>query len=148
MLISLRDFWVRGIFLYNVNPGQNKELKCRVLEEYTAFVETVRKHVVAEEEFPIENAIRECIQNHILETFLEKYWTEVVKSMTIDMTFERREQLIREEERIYGREEGREEGASDLISNALRKGRTCEEIAEFLGIPIVRVTEVKEKMDH
>ena len=33
--------------------------------------------------------------------------------MTIDMTFERREVLIREEEREYGRAEGRAEGSEE-----------------------------------
>ncbi len=44
---------------------------------------------------------------------------EVLKAMTIDMTFERREVLIREEERIYGREEGREEILVSLVRQNL-----------------------------
>lgn len=131
--------------VYNINPDQDKELlrKCEVLDEYMQFIETVRKNEAAGVESPVEKAIDECIRNHVLEKFLRERRMEVLRAMTIDMTFERREQLIREEER----EEGREEGASDLISEALRNGRTCEEIAEFLGIPLTRVKAVNDKMN-
>ena len=57
----------------------------------------------------INEAIDYCISNHILEEFLIARRTEVVKNMTIDMTFERREVLIREEERAEGRAEGQAE---------------------------------------
>ena len=96
--------------VYNINPDQDKELlrKCEVLDEYMQFFETVRKNEAAGVESPVEKAIDECIRNHVLEKFLRKRRMEVLRAMTIDMTFERREQLIREEEREEGREEGRE----------------------------------------
>lgn len=108
--------------VYNINPDKDKDLlyHCDVLKQYTDFVETVRSYEKQEIDHPIEKAIKHCINNHILEDFLRKRGTEVLKVLTIDMTFERREVLIREEERKNGREEGREEGA-DMLARLLKK---------------------------
>ncbi len=46
---------------------------------------------------PIDSALDYCIKNHILEEFLKAHREEVLKVMTIDMTFEKREALMREE---------------------------------------------------
>ena len=98
--------------VYNINPDKDNGLlkQCKVLGEYTQFVEIVRKYEHDDEEAPVEMAIDHCIKNHILEDFLRERRAEVLKAMTIDMTFEKREELIREEEREEGRREGREEG--------------------------------------
>ena len=137
--------------VYNINPDKDKELlrNCKVLKEYTEFIETVRKKEEAEVENPIEEAIEECIRNHILEKFLREKRAEVLENMAIDMTFETREKLFREEEREEGRREGREEGRREgtvsLIKSALHNGKTCEEIAEFLSLPLEQILEVEKK---
>lgn len=79
------------------------------------FVETVRKLDREGNESPVESAIKYCIENHILEKFLRERGAEVLKTMAIDMTFERREILIREEERTEGRKEGIIEGKREGI---------------------------------
>ena len=103
--------------IYNINPDKNKELlqKCSILREYTSFVEAVRKNDREGNESPVESAIKYCIENHILEKFLRERGAEVLKTMAIDMTFERREILIREEERSEGRKEGIIEGKREGI---------------------------------
>ncbi|MBQ9334275.1 MAG: hypothetical protein IJS12_08095 [Lachnospiraceae bacterium] len=95
--------------IYNINPDKGKELldRCAVLDEYTRFVETVRRFKAEKNKEPIKSAIKYCIDHHILESFLRERGAEVIKNMGIDMSFERREGLIREEERNLGREEER-----------------------------------------
>ena len=101
--------------VYNINPDKDKELlrKCEVLNGYTSFVELVRKNEAEGLENPIEKAIDYCVNNHILEKFFKERYAEVLKSMAIDMTFERRVELIREEEKEYGRKEGHKEGLQE-----------------------------------
>ncbi len=99
----------------NINPGKNVDFldKCQVIREYTLFIERVnhnRKNGFDYRE-AIENAIDECIKDKILVEFLKTRRNEVLEVMTIDMTWERREELIRQEEREEGRAEGREEGS-------------------------------------
>ncbi|MBR6452362.1 MAG: hypothetical protein IKS87_06620 [Lachnospiraceae bacterium] len=114
--------------VYNINLSHDEGFlnRCGVLNEYTQFVETVRRNQAEQKEKPIEEAIDECIDSGILADFLKKRRAEVLKAMTIDMTFERREELIREEEHA----EGREEGISDILTELLTEGIITEEKAE------------------
>lgn len=138
--------------VHNINPGKDTELlaKSEVLDGYTIFVESVRRFESEGSGKPIEDAIEYCISNHILEKFFRERKTEVVDSMTIDMTFERREVLIRKEERAEGRTEGRAEGRAeartDDITDMLRRGKTVEEIVDFCGYPYDQVKKVEDSL--
>ncbi len=138
--------------VYNINPGKSKELleKSSILDQYTQFVEVVRRFEKTGTKEFINEAIDYCISNHILEEFLIARRTEVVKTMTIDMTFERREVLIREEERAEGRKEGLAQGRAleikEKITDMLRRGKTVEEIVDFCGYPYEQVKKIEENL--
>ena len=85
--------------VYNINPGKDEKLlkKCPVLYKYMQFIEAVRRYEADGMAEPIKQAIDYCIKNHILEEFLKEHREEVLKVMTIDMTFEKREALMHEE---------------------------------------------------
>ena len=61
--------------------------------------------------------------NGVLREFLLERKDEVVKAMTIDMTFEAREEIIRKEEREQGREEGRAEGRAEGKAEGRAEGK-------------------------
>ena len=130
--------------VHNINPGKDTDLlaKSELLNEYTRFVEEVRRFESEGSEEPIKKAINECIRNHILEKFLSERGSEVEKSMTIDMRFERREVLIREEER----EEARDNRDREKITDMLRRGKTVEEIVDFCGYPYDQVKQVEDSL--
>ncbi len=71
----------------------------------------------------VEKAIDDCIADHILEDFLIERRDEVRHMVVIDNTWERREQLIREEEREDGRREGRKAGLQEGRKAGLQEGR-------------------------
>ena len=136
--------------VYNINLGKNGEFlkKCPVLAEYMQFIDKIRKNEKAGDERPIENAIDWCIEHDILKEFLKEHRSEVLKAMTIDMTFERREELIRRDEREAGREEGLARGREELLKALLdlyqdgtitldiikaKTGKSDEEIEEALN---------------
>jgi hypothetical protein len=121
--------------VYNINPDKDNGLlkRCKVLDEYTQFVETVRRFEYDGEDTPVETAIDYCIGKHILEEFLRERRAEVLKAMTIDMTFERREELIREEEREEGRKEGREEGREEERINTERERKRAEQAEQRIA---------------
>ena len=72
-----------------------------------------------------------------METFFRKNRSEVTKSMVLDYTWERREDLIRAEEYEDGKRDGYAEGEENahryLINRWLQKGKTIAEIADDLG---------------
>ena len=112
-------------------------------------------------EVAINEAIDYCVKHHIMEEFFRENRSEVTKSMVLDYTWERREELIRAEEyedgkregyaagisqgraegekrgRAEGEKLGRAEGERErdrfLINRWLQKGKTVAEIAEDLG---------------
>ena len=92
--------------VYNINPSHNEELKkhSSVLEGYTYFVEKVREYRSREEtrEDAVERAINDCIKHQVLKEFFESRKDEVRKVTHLDFTWERREELIRKEEREEG----------------------------------------------
>ena len=169
------------VTVYNINPHNNTQLltKSKVLSGYMIFVNRVRENLehqnkIAQNaseydetayEEDLESAINEaidyCIEHDIMETFFRENRSEVTKSMVLDYTWERREELIRAEEyedgkregyaagisqgRAEGEKRGRAEGEKRgriegekathrfLINKWLQKGKTIAEIAEDLG---------------
>ena len=165
------------VTVYNINPNNNTQLleKSEVLRGYMIFVNRVRENLEHQKkiaqnaseydeaayeeelEVAINEAIDYCVKHHIMEEFFRENRNEVTKSMVLDYTWERREELIRAEEyedgkregleigraegekrgRAEGEKLGRAEGEKDthrfLINKWLQKGKTIAEIAEDLG---------------
>ena len=130
------------VTVYNINPDNNTQLleKSKVLSGYMIFVNRVRENLehqrkieqntrflsseyneaehddtelMEDLEAAINEAIDHCIENHIMETFFRENRSEVTKSMVLDYTWERREELIRAEEYEDGRREGIEIGRAE-----------------------------------
>ena len=121
------------VTVYNINPDNNTQLleKSEVLRGYMIFVNRVRENLehqnkIAQNapeydeaayeedlEVAINEAIDHCIEHHIMETFFRENRSEVTKSMVLDYTWERREELIRAEEYEDGKREGLEIGRAE-----------------------------------
>ena len=149
------------VTVYNINPDNNTQLleKSEVLRSYMIFVNRVRENLEHQKkiaqnpseydeaayEEDLEKAINEaidyCVKHHIMEEFFRENRNEVTKSMVLDYTWERREELIRAEEYEDGKREGLEIGRADgererdrsLVHRWLQKGKTIAEIADDLG---------------
>ena len=134
--------------VYNINPSQNEKLKarCRVLEGYTYFVEKVREYHGREEtrERAVELAIRDCVEHQVLTEFFQNRKDEVIKMTHLDFTWERREELIRKEEREEGRAEGRAEGRLESLRNMLAAGLE-DEILRVAGFTAEEIQREKAR---
>ena len=119
--------------LYNINAGNNEDLlnRCPVMREYMIFVNRVRENEEAGSENPIADAIDWCVENGVLKEFLSERRKEVIKAMTIDMTFEAREEIIRREEREQGIEQGNLTSLRNLMTNLKL---SAEEALKAIGI--------------
>lgn len=135
--------------MLNINRGRNRDLmeKCRRLEEYSIFVDTVRKYSLKEYlnlEDAITLAIDECIEKGVLADILIKQRAEVF--MFVLETFDKelyerdlKEYLLAqglEEGRVKGLAEGRAEGQvlklKEQIRRKLQKNLSVEKIADAL----------------
>ena len=98
--------------VYNINHGHNAEIlkKSRTLDAYSAFIEKVREYA---QTFTLEDAMKKavkyCIDNNVLKTFLEIHGSEVF-NMLLEWNLEEAKTAWREEAWEDGLEKGREEG--------------------------------------
>ncbi len=88
--------------MININYGHNKELlnKCRRLEEYAIFVETVRQYAMKDlenHETAITRAIDACIKQGILVDILKEQKAEVLEMVLTTFNRELYEQGLRED---------------------------------------------------
>lgn len=129
--------------VYNINNNKPHYFlkKCAILSEYAVFIEKIREYEHEGYEKPIEEAIEWCIKNHILEDFLLARKSEVLKAMTIDMTFEHREEIIRREER----EEGKAESTEKAVYHMLLKNYPDSEIMEITECSKETIDKVRFK---
>ena len=136
--------------VYNINPDKNNDLKklSYVLDGYMTLVNKVRELKSADKDYDRENedvvreAVEYCIDNHILEEFFRERGSEVVKNMTIDMTFETRQKLFTKE--AY--EDGKAEGKAMLLKAQINDGLiTIEKAAEYAEMPVDELKRLIEE---
>ena len=132
----------------NINPGYNEAIvsKCPVLFEYIQFVSCVRKYQqrmpVAE---AVDQAVKECINRGILETFLRKNRAEVVKMSIYEYDEEKHMRTLREEGREEGIKQGIEQGKDQMLYRMFHNNRTPQEISEFTGESLEYLYQVHER---
>ena len=120
----------------NINTDKaNKILMtCKPLEEYSLFVEAVRRHNTLDKEKGFENAIKECIQNGILKEYLQRKSREVINMLLAEYDYDTDIAVQREESLMIGIQQGFAEGSYQ---------KALETAAAFkrLGLDIVKIAE-------
>lgn len=130
------------VTVFNINQGHNRELmeKCRTLQEYAIFVDTMRSFA---QRYPIEEAARkavdDCIQNHVLEDFLLSQRAEVIEMSIFEYNHELEMKKLRESEFQYGKDVGQESGkATGVIQMCqdfgLSRDETLKKLIEKLAV--------------
>jgi len=124
--------------------------QCKTLQEYSRFVARVRERAeqasgpLTEKEL---NALfRECIEDGILVDFLEKYGTEVISMLYMEMTEEEARDLAREDGYEVGFEEGLEKGRRQILSKIVgtlkESGMSLDEIAKTIGLTTEEIEKI------
>ena len=119
-------------------------IKCKILGEYSYFVECARKYSKKYEDFSIaiDKAVEECIEKGILKDLLLKYSVEVKNMLLTEFDEEKDWAIIAKghEEIGYekgieeGKKEGIKEGIKSILENMLSNGFTKETIIKSTGI--------------
>ena len=123
--------------MLNINIGHNKALfdKCRMLWEYSMFVDLTRKNIKESKDplVGIRKAIDECVKRNILKEFLIEKQSEVIAMCLFSFDKEKYEKTIKNE----GITEGEKKGELNTIYNFIKKGRmTLEEASSDVGISV------------
>ncbi len=143
--------FIRWKVVYNINPGNNEELKKRsqTLREYMIFVGYVNENLAKAEkgekdyETAISDAVSRCIAEDILKEFLLERREDVQKSMMFDLTYEKQMENAKREWYNDGVEEGRAEG----YSSGIAEGR-AEGAVHHLVISVVKKVQKNKTLDQ
>ncbi len=124
----------------NINSNKKHEIlkKCKILNEYTFFIEAVKKRKNNRQENAIKGAIYECISKNILSEYLQRKGSEVVNMLTAEYSYEKDLEIAREE--------ARELEKISIVINMLTEGTlSIAQIAYFTGISQEKIEQIKKE---
>lgn len=130
----------------NINYGKNKELmkQCRKLEEYSLFVDKLRKNaLIYEISEAAERTVDECIQQSILQDLLREQRAEVIAMSIFYYDEEKELELIRKDEYEQGWEAGEQKGRQEGLACSI-----FELLSEFGEIPEATRTKILNEQDE
>ncbi|UTC64709.1 Rpn family recombination-promoting nuclease/putative transposase [Treponema sp. OMZ 788] len=108
----------------NINKQNGHPIleNCKMMYEYTVFVETVRRWKKADPQNSFQKAIEECIANNILRNYLTRKTKEVLNMLLAEYDYETDIAVQRAEERETAFAEGIERGIEQGIEQGFTKG--------------------------
>ena len=123
----------------NINQGYNAKLleKCRVLDEYSRFVDIVEKYVESETDIDkaVRKAVNYCIDNRVLVEFLKKNRDRVISMLisnytSYDYEMDWQEEISQLKEQVAERDEQIAEAKEQVAE----RDRQIEELKEQLKL--------------
>ena len=117
-----------SVKVININYDKDSRIlkNCKPLEQYSLFVDTVRRHIVVDREYGFEKAIKECIENDILKEYLQRKSKEVLNMLIGEYDYDTDIAVQREESFELGLVEGSRQKA--LETARLMKQANCETV--------------------
>ena len=108
----------------NINTDKaNKILTaCKPLEEYSLFVEEVRKQMQLDSENGFTNAVKICIEKGILKEYLQRKAKEVINMLVAEYDYDTDIAVQREESLRIGIQQGIEQGIEQGIQQGFSDG--------------------------
>ena len=139
----------------NINYNKDNKLleNCKPLQEYTLFVEAVRRHIRFDRENGFKNAIKECIRNDILRDYLERKSREVMNMLIAEYDYDTDIAVQREESLRIGIQQGIAQGIQQGFSdgahqNALRNAGNLKRLGVSIEIIAKATGLTKEEVER
>ncbi|MGN0466653.1 MAG: hypothetical protein ACI4F9_09950 [Lachnospiraceae bacterium] len=127
--------------VFNINSNKAHKIldKCRVLKEYSIFIDKVREYQTKGSKTAIKDAINDCIENGILVEYLKRKGSEVRNMLTMEYSYEKDMQVKQEEAREEGRAEGEIAKAKETATILLSMNMSLDNIAKAVNTDITIV---------
>ena len=125
----------------NINTDKaNKVLAtCKPLEEYSLFVEEVRKQTQLDSENGFTNAVKICIEKGILKEYLQRKSREVINMLVAEYDYDTDVAVQREESLRIGIQQGKSLG---LAEGSRLKALETARILKQLGDSVKKIMQV------
>ena len=130
----------------NINMDKHHEVlqKCKVLREYSQFVEETRKY--REDENQLEKAVKECIQKGILADYLLRKSSEVVNMLMEEYSYETDIEVQRQEAAEVAAKEAADKEFAECVDNITKNFHISEkEACEKMERSYERYLEIKNQ---
>ncbi|UTC67091.1 MULTISPECIES: Rpn family recombination-promoting nuclease/putative transposase [unclassified Treponema] len=142
--------------VFNINKSKGAEVlnRCKLLEEYSLFVEEVRKQTQLDPENGFTNAVKICIEKGILKEYLMRKSREVINMLLAEYDYDTDIAVQRQESLMIGIKQGFEQGIEKGISqgsyqtkletakNLAEMGFAVEAIAKATGLSIEEIEKL------
>ena len=130
-----------SVKVVNINYDKASEILklCKPLEQYSLFVDAVRRNIAVDKEHGFEKAIKECIQNDILREYLQRKSKEVLNMLIGEYDYDTDIAVQREESFDMGLAEGEARGRSEGSRQA--KLETAKAMLT-MGYPLVDICKI------
>ncbi len=131
-----------AVKVININPDKQHEIleKCKVLREYSQFVEATRKY--REDEDQLQKAVKECIEKGILADYLLRKSSEVVNMLMAEYDYEMDIEVQREE---ASKKADDKRFAEDVDKIIKKMHISPEKACQILDESYERYLEIKEQ---
>ncbi|MDO4337530.1 MAG: Rpn family recombination-promoting nuclease/putative transposase [Eubacteriales bacterium] len=130
-----------NVRVININPEKHHEVlkKCKILQEYSLFVEATRKY--REDEKQLEKTVKECINKGILADYLLRKSSEVINMLMAEYDYEMDIEVQREE----AAQEAADRKFIEYVDKAVKNFHiSAEEACEKLEESYERYLELKK----
>ena len=138
-----------SVKVININYDKESQIlkSCKPLEQYSLFVDAVRRHIAVDKDYGFENAIKECIKNDILRDYLQRKSKEVLNMLIGEYDYDTDIAVQRAEEReiafAQGISLGSRQKALQDASNFKRLGVSVDIISQATGLSQEEVEALK-----
>ena len=129
-----------SVKVVNINYDKASEILklCKPLEQYSLFVDAVRRNIAVDKEHGFEKAIKECIQNDILREYLQRKSKEVLNMLIGEYDYDTDIAVQREESFDMGLAEGKSLG---LAEGSHQKALETARILKQLGDSVQKIAQ-------
>ena len=131
----------------NIDKGNPILKRCKILDQYSEFIELVRKSIDSGTDDPFTTAISKSIKEGFLSDYLARKSTEVENMLMTEYDYDTDIAVQREEAYEDGLSKGLQQGISQGISQGIKQGAYQEKLETaknlfHLGLSIEQISTV------
>ena len=127
--------------VYNINKNKETEVlsRCKTLEEYSLFVEEVRKQTQLDSENGFTNAVKICIEKGILKEYLQRKSREVINMLVAEYDYDTDIAVQRAEERQIAFADGSYQKAVETAKLMKYENLGIDLISKVTGLSVEEI---------
>ncbi len=126
--------------VFNINKNKNNQIlkKCKELNDYSEFIEEVRKNRKIDPDHGFEKAIKSCIEKGILKEYLERKNMEVENMLIAEYDYEM-DIAVQREEATREAEKKAEKKAKETVKELKNMGVDINKLSKATGLTIEEI---------